>query len=147
VENKVILNATSSGAPALASHDGRLFVAWQASGNPQLNLAFSGDNGTTFTGTCTLPDASDYAPALASHNGRLFLAWSGYKNEKVNVAPVVLIGDTAGGFAIQGVENKVILNATSPAAPALASHNDRLFLAWRGDGANYLNLRVSADGS
>src|SRR6185437_7229122 len=26
-------------------------------------------------------------------------------------------------------------------------HNDRLFLAWRGDGANYLNLRVSADGS
>jgi hypothetical protein len=145
LEEVVTLAATTDKAPALASHDGRLFVAWRGSGNKQLNLAFSEDNGLTFKGTRTLAEASDEPPALASHAGSLFLAWTGLDNEKLNVARVVLFGNTAGGFGIEGLEGKVVLGDSSGGGPALASHDGRLFLAWLGSGNDNLNLAFSLD--
>ena len=44
LEDKVVLDDSSGEAPALASHGGRLFLAWKGSGNPQLNAMFSDDN-------------------------------------------------------------------------------------------------------
>ncbi|GIG88017.1 hypothetical protein [Plantactinospora endophytica] len=145
VEEVVTLGDSTDRSPALASHDGRLFLAWRGSGNNQLNLAFSTDAGRTFQGTTTLGDSSEHSPALVSHGGRLLLAWTGRGNEQLNVARVVLIGNTAGGFGIEGVEDKVVLDETSSDAPALASHNGRLFLAWKGSGNDNLNLKFSAD--
>ena len=41
--------------------------------------------------------------------------------------------------------NKFISGETSPRAPALAAHNGRLvFIAWKGDGNDHLN--VATDG-
>ena len=62
------------------------------------------------------------------------------------MAKVTLFGNTAGGFGIEGLEDKVVLGETSEAAPALASHNGRLFLGWKGSGNDALNLAFSDDG-
>ena len=144
VDWKAILPETSDGPPALASHNGRLFIAWRGSGNKNLNLAFSDDDGRTFKGKRVLDDTSDFAPALASHGGRLFIAWTGL-DEHLNVAKVTLFGNTAGGFGIEGLEGKNTLGDTSEAAPSLVSHRDRLFLAWKGSGNDALNLAFSSD--
>ncbi|MFF9627259.1 hypothetical protein, partial [Streptomyces griseosporeus] len=67
----------------------------------------------------------------------------GEGNEKLNVAKVTLIGDTAGGFGIAGLEGKVVLGDLAGEAPALASHGERLFLAWKGAGNTHLNVMFS----
>jgi hypothetical protein len=142
-----VLSDTSEAAPALASHNGRLFLAWKGSGNDNLNLMFSDDNGASFRGKMTFPETSSHGPALTSHGGRLFLAWKGSGNENLNIAKVVLFGNTAGSFGIEGLEGKVVLGEISEEPPALGSQNGMLFLAWKGEGEDHLNLRVSRDGS
>lgn len=42
--------------------------------------------------------------------------------------------------------NKVTLGDTSPLSPALASLNNRLYIAWKGDGNDHLNVMSSSDG-
>src|SRR6266536_2424606 len=147
LEDQVVLDQSSDAGPALASHDGRLFVAWKGSGNPQLNLAFSDDGGATFTGARTFADSSDHAPALASHAGRLFLAWAGRGNDRLNIAQVALFASTAGAFGIEGLDAKVVLDDFSTEPPTLCSHDDQLFVAWKGEGDDNLNLRLSRDGT
>ncbi|MFB8241077.1 hypothetical protein ACFC58_31530, partial [Kitasatospora purpeofusca] len=148
LENKVTLGDDfSDETPALASHHGRLFLAWKGVGNKKLNLMFSSDNGRTFQGKRTLGDRSDASPALASHSNRLFLAWKGSGNEELNLAKVVLFGSTAGNFGIEGTEEWHLIGETSPQAPSLASHKGKLFVAWRGAGNTDLNLMFSSDGA
>lgn len=146
IEDKVVLGDTSEQAPALISHNGRLFIAWKGSGNDNLNLLFSEDNGASFKGKATFGDTSHHGPALASHNGRLFLGWTGRGAGNLNVAKVTLIGNTLGAFGIGGLEDKVTIGDTSDRAPGLMSNGGRLFLAWKGSGNDNLNLRVSPDG-
>jgi hypothetical protein len=147
LEDKVVLGDTSDTAPALASHNGRLFIAWKGSGNNQLNLAFSDDDGHSFKGTRTFGESSELAPALGSHDGRLYYSWVGRGNKQLNVARVVLFGNTAGGFGIEGLEGGVVLEETSTEPPALGSGIGLLALAWKGEGEDLLNVRVSRDGS
>jgi hypothetical protein len=143
--DKVVLSDSSDAGPALASHGGRLFLAWRGSGNPQLNLLFSDDGGATFRGKRVFSDTSPRDPALVSHGGRLFLGWTGEGGGGLNLAKVRLSG-VGGGFGIEGLEDKVVLSDSSDAGPALASHCGRLFLAWRGSGNPQLNLLFSDDG-
>ena len=91
VEEVVTLADETDASPALESHNERVFLAWKGSGNDQLNLAFSEDNGRNFTGKRILTDESEYSPALISHGGRLLLAWTGV-DEQLNVAKVSTIG-------------------------------------------------------
>jgi hypothetical protein len=144
IQDKLVLPETTDAAPALASSNDRLFLAWRGSGDPQLNVILSEDDGRTFRLKATFGDSSDHAPALAAHNGKLFLAWTGRGNEKLNVAQVILVGNTAGALRLT-LENKVVFDGTSSAAPALASHAGRLFIAWKGSGNNQLNLAFSDD--
>jgi Domain of unknown function (DUF4185) len=143
LSQRTILGETSMSSPALASHQGRLFLAWRGDDN-RLNLMFSAD-GARFGGKRILAATSEHAPALASHNGQLFLAWTGVGNGRLNVAPVVLIGNTSGGFAIEDIEPSPPLGELSSDGPALASHAGRLFLAWKGLGNTELNIMVSDD--
>lgn len=144
VEHKVVLPESSAASPGLASHGGRLFLAWRGSGNKQLNIAFSDDGGSTFKGNVVLGDASEYAPALASHGGRLYIAWTGL-DEQLNVAKLTLFANTTGPFGIEGLNGKVTLGDMSEGAPALVSHNERLFLAWKGSGNDNINFAFSSD--
>ncbi|MBS1690640.1 MAG: hypothetical protein JST91_00210 [Actinobacteria bacterium] len=141
VEHKVLVAESSDTSPALASIGDRLFLAWKGSGNDQLNIAFSRDDGQSFGGKAILAEESEYAPALAAHAGRLYLAWTGLE-EQLNVARVKV-----GEFGIDGLDGITELDETSEAAPALASHGGRLYLAWKGSGNDELNLCFSVDGS
>jgi hypothetical protein len=146
IEAKVTLDETSEAGPALASHLGRLLLAWKGSGNDNLNIAISPDGGLSFVGKATLDEESECAPSLGMHDGRLFVAWKGSGNDNLNIARVVLFGNTAGGFGIEGLENKVTLADTSEAAPAIASHGGLLVYAWQGEAEENIDLRVSRDG-
>ena len=145
VEGVVTLESTTEEAPAIASADGLLILAWKGAGNNQLNLAVSKDDGRTFSAATTLGDSSGMAPALATHNGRVYLSWTGEGDQQLNVARVVVIASTAGQLDIEGIEQKVVLDESSDGAPALASHDARLFLGWRGSGNEELNLAFSED--
>jgi hypothetical protein len=140
---KALPGETTTTTPVLASHNGRLFLAFKGAGNSAINVMYSEDGGLSFHGKFILAETTDIAPALASHNGRLFLAWKGSGNENINVAKVVLIGNTAGGFGIGGLEDKIVLGESTNASPALASHQGRLFLAWKGADNDQLNLAFS----
>jgi hypothetical protein len=137
--HKAITGEASEENPALASHDGRLFLAWKGT-DDKINLMISDDAGATFHSKRTLGETSSHAPALTSHNGRLFLAWKGSGNDKLNVAQVILFASTAGAFGIEGLKAKVTLGEMSKAGPALISHSGRLFLAWKGSGNDKLNV-------
>ncbi|WP_223643627.1 hypothetical protein, partial [Planococcus sp. 4-30] len=141
LEGKVVMNDTSDESPAIAFHNGRLFLAWKGAGNNNLNLMASNIERTSFPIKKTFKDTTPYAPALVSHEGNLFLAWTGVGEGKLNVAKVA-ISDIE-GLRINGLEGKVVLNDTSEKSPALTSHNGRLFLAWKGAGNDNLNLMFS----
>ena len=130
LEDKVTLAETSPMGPALASHAGRLFLAWKGE-DDRLNLILSINEGGSFQDKMTFNETSDDAPALTSHNGRLFLAWRGSGNANLNVAKVALVGNTSGGFS-GSLEDKVTLADSSLMRPSLASHAGRLFLSWKG---------------
>jgi hypothetical protein len=44
-----------------------------------------------------------------------------------------------------GIEEKVTLDDTSPVSPALTSFNGRLYIGWKGNGNNFLNVMYSND--
>jgi len=137
---KVTLSDTSPVSPALASLNGRLYLAWKGDGNDKLNVMYSTDNGHSFGHKFTSSETSPQPPALCVHNGSLYVAWKGDGNDHLNVARVALSGADITGFV-----GKVTLADTSPVSPALASLNGRLYIAWKGDGNDNLNVMYSTD--
>jgi kumamolisin len=87
---RVVMADSSSEGPALASHDGRLFIAWKGSGNAQLNILASDDDGKTIAARQTLNQTTEHSPALVSHNGQLFLAWAGQGRGQLNLETMTL---------------------------------------------------------
>jgi Peptidase A4 family len=139
--SKAVLGDTSPHTPALASLNGNIYIAWKGDGNDNLNVMVSTDNGETFHNKFISNETSPQAPALAAHNGGLFISWKGDGNDNLNVASVNL--NAAGSPT--GFANKVTLGETSPLSPSLASVGGNLYLAWRGDGNDQLNVVVSRD--
>ena len=90
---RVTLPDTSDAAPALASHNGRLYLAWKGSGNPQLNIEVSDDGGHTFGRKMVFSDTTQHGPALVSHEGQLILAWTREGANHLDVATVSLPPD------------------------------------------------------
>jgi Astacin (Peptidase family M12A) len=144
LSGKMTLGDSSDFGPALVSHGGRLFLGWRGSGNENLNLSFSDDNGGSFHGTKTFGDTSTDAPSLTSHNGRLMMSWKGSGNDNINVANVDLF--SGGSSGIDGLSGKVTIADTTDFSPAIASHQGVLYLAWRGSGNENLNILASTDG-
>lgn len=142
LSNKTTVGDTSPFGPALATFNGALYMAWKGDGNDNLNVMVSTDGGQTFGNKVVSPETSDTAPALAVNNGSLFIAWKGSGNDNLNVA--VVDTDLSTGIP-SGLSNKVVLGDTSPFSPTLGSLNGYLFLGWRGDGNDNLNLMASTD--
>jgi len=141
--NKLVLGDTSPVSPSLASCAGNLYLAWKGDGNDNLNVMVSTDNGASFGNKMVSPETSDDSPALASDLTTLYIAWKGSGNDNLNVATVAL---DPGSGAPTGIVNKTILGETSPVRPALAVLNGAIYLAWKGDGNDNLNVSVSTDG-
>jgi len=75
-------------SPALASLNGRLFIAWKGDGNDTLNVEYSTDNGRTFGHKFTSDETSPQAPGLCAQGGELYITWKGDGNDNLNVAEV-----------------------------------------------------------
>jgi len=134
--DKHTFDETSSHAPALASHDGELFIAWKGSGNENLNVARVDFSGTTVTGISnkiTFGDTSDHSPSLTSQGGLLYLGWTGQGEQKLNLR-------FSASAATNCTQNHVFESDSSDDAPALALHNEQLTLAWLGSGSENLNV-------
>jgi hypothetical protein len=116
-------HATSPRSPALASFQGRLYLAWKGEGNNDLNVACSADNGRTFPQKYTSKETSQDAPALCmlGSNNALYLGWKGNGNANLNAAQVQTQGN-----AITGLAGKVLIpedpstTGASPSGDALS---------------------------
>ena len=137
---KQTLADTSPMSPALASLNGRIYIAWKGDGNNNLNLMYSSDNGQTFGNKYTSGETSAEAPALVVHNNNLYIGWKGNGNDNLNVAMVQFSGNNITGFV-----NKNTLGDTSQLSPSLASLNGNLYIAWKGDGNDNLNIMYSTN--
>ncbi len=148
-QTKVTLVETSTEAPALASHSGRLIISWTNVGTNRINLMISEDNGAQFHGKITLVDTAIGRPVIAAHRSRLFIAWTG-SDHQLNIARVVTVlslarPGRASHLLITGLSGKMTLAETSDAGPALASFADRLAVAWTSAGDRHLNFLFSRD--
>jgi Astacin (Peptidase family M12A) len=139
--NKKTLGETTDNSPALTSHTGFLFMGWRGSGNDNLNVSLSADDGSTFAGRA-ISDTSSDSPALVSHNGRLVMAWKGSGNDNINLANVELAGSLVTGNLL----GKTTISDTTSASPNIASCRGTLFLCWRGSGNENLTVYASDDG-
>src|SRR5262245_31959136 len=150
IVQKVILPETSSHRPSIAFYESHLFIAWKGSGNDNLNILCS----QNLIGERVIPsfdlrkkhisnETSDDAPTLTVHRGILYISWKGSGNDNLNVAKVDVTDLGNDELQINGIGEKIILGDTSSTAPALASHDNKLFIAWKGSGNDNLNLMYS----
>ncbi|HXM01223.1 MAG TPA: hypothetical protein VN939_01385 [Chthoniobacterales bacterium] len=138
--NKATTDITTPFGPALASYAGKLHLAWTGE-NKALNLAYSTD-GKTFPNRYSSPETSTQAPTLCANNVLLFIAWKGDGNDNFNVASGVFSLNPNYTPAFGG---KIVLSETSPLCPALTYDlaRSRIYIAWKGDGNDSLNLMYS----
>lgn len=139
------LPESSDTTPAIASHGGRLFIAWKGCGNPQLNVGVLDRDLRGLAGMEITPEATSHAPAMVSFADRLWVAWKGDGNEHLNTAQVEWFANTQGGAGIQGLSEKAVLPDTSEAGPAMAVDGS-LLLGWRGAGNDNLNVGSGGPG-
>jgi hypothetical protein len=146
LSNKVTLGDTTDCSPAIASHNGNLYLAFKGSGNENLNVMVSTDNGVTFTRKHTSNETTTDSPTLVSSGGTLYIGWKGSGNENFSVASVD-VGTNSSNPQITGFSNK----HTSPAAEtsdirtALAQQGGQLFVSWKGSGNDNFNILFPGD--
>ncbi len=140
--NKVVLPENTIGSPALTVFDGRLYVAWTGT-NHQLNIE-SSSNGVNFADKVTAPESSDAGPGLTAFDGVLEIAWAGTdKDHQLNLESSSN-GVNFGNKVTLPEKNSAPKAAVQP-APALASFDARLYIAWKGTDGR-LNFDSSANG-
>jgi hypothetical protein len=105
---KTTLGETSDFSPALASQNGRLWLAFRGSGNENLNIIASDDAASTFVDKRVSFETSTDAPCLTGGLGRLFYGWKGSGNDnfnssRVSLAPLIpeLVGSVHSGNFLQ----------------------------------------------
>ncbi len=139
-----------SNGPALAVGNGQLFLAWLEPSNSQYirfktttdgeswtdGQALGGDNPPTGIGTRC-------APALTFFNGSLYCAWNGYHNDGIFFSHL-----NGKRWADQQriINNDSAEFSKTDCAPALAVHQNRLYVAWKDKSSNHIyaaNMDVS----
>lgn len=126
----------SERGPAIATFDGRLYLAWRGTDSNLLNLMRSSDGGATFTDKFTSPWITDASPSLVVLNGELYVAWKSDEvitMGKVQTVPGALVPVNFVWQQGASVED------TSSSAPSLAAAGATGCLAWKGAGNRNLN--------
>ncbi len=148
ISNKIILppSDTTDASPAIASHNGNLYLAFKGSGNDNLNVMVSTDNGASFADSRkhVSGETSSDSPTLVSCGGSLYIGWKGSGNENFNVATVD-VGTDPANPNITGFSNKVTFGDTTPLRPMLAQQNGLLFVSWKGAGNDNFNIMFPGD--
>jgi hypothetical protein len=145
-DSKVTLGERSLvGGPALAVYGGKLYLAWTGT-DRHVNVISSSD-GKNFQDKVRLDDTAIDAPAIAGFEGRLFLAWAQSLGGDLNVSTgidftnEVILPERSYWFLLNPVLGEIFRTG-----PALATFNDKLYLAWSGTDKR-LNLIPSLDGT
>lgn len=135
--NKITLGDTSPTGGSLCAFGGRLYLAWEGSGNQQINVMSSGD-GLSWGNKVTLGDTCAGRPVLTAQGNALVLAWTG-----TDGAHHLNVMTSTDGMHWGG---KHTLGDTATDSPAIASFANRLFLAWSGiDNPHHVNVMSSGD--
>jgi len=128
-----LFGAFSNFAPALASWNNNLYIAWTGT-NGKLNVR---DITTSFQKSF---EASSAAPALNGGPGYLEIAWLGSTNTHLNVAAL------SSGLSENCKET--FANETSALSPGLTTLNGRPYLSWTGqDSLGHINLIADSSAS
>lgn len=122
-QQKVPGVGTSHG-PSLASHDGKLWMAWKGSGDE--GIWFAAFNGTQWSGQTRIDGVgTSRGPALAVANGKLSLAWKGSGND---------VGIWYSTFSGSWKPQQVVPGVGTSEGPSLAEYDGRLWMVWKGSG-------------
>jgi len=130
--SKVIVSERSTAAPSLAYESGRVYIAW-LDPDARINVAYSVDDGHTFTKKQPFDDKSNSGPRIVSLGAGgtdpdLFLFWT-QSNRSLNVK-------TSDDATVDAFRYKFTFPDTTSSAPAAAVFNQRVFLGWtNADGA------------
>jgi hypothetical protein len=129
---------TTSEPPALASFNGRLYLAWRDTRDSgpfkrRIWLSSSGDGKTWNPPTSVLEDRSPQGPALAAFSGYLYLAYTSDDSDHAIWVRSSKDPDRGGwhGAALPGFQSKN--------APSLTCFDGRLIMAW----TRLLSSRIS----
>jgi hypothetical protein len=127
LESKLTLHEAARGRPALAAdEDGRLLLAWAATGLPSRLYIMSSTDGIAWSNKAPLQETTSNTPAVASDRGRVFVAWTGDdRNRSVNLV-------STADAKFRAWDEKLVFSESSLAGPALAVGGGRLYLAWTG---------------
>jgi len=140
---RAFLPDTTVAGPSLASYNGKLYVAYK--GETNNNIYITSGDGQNFGGATQLSETTTQSPSLCVHtdaNGSyLYLA---FKAEMSNDLIVVKL-NVGGNGSIQIASRKVI-GETSTSSPTIASFNNNLYIAYKGETNNCVYLNSSNDG-
>lgn len=149
---RIALGWTTVATPAVAVGPGQgtepdhVYLAWRDDDH-RLNLVYfmniSDTEPPIFTPYYVSSETSPEPPALCVHEGEVYIAWKGDGNDFLNVARV---GHNQYGWITGLVDKNIIFSETSPLAPAVTSCHGRLYIAWKGDGNDFINVMSSKDG-
>jgi hypothetical protein len=149
----VTINETSDHGPALAPlAKTALVVAWKGTDNPSHLNVISTTDAISFGNKVTLPELSAHEPSMVGDetNAKIYLAWTGTDGH-LNVAFTNSVAFANYSKLSQSTStgNVSPLVETSDQAPAVAYDNatGRVFLAWKGNGNNQLDVMSSSNGS
>ena len=109
-----------SDGPALAVHDGRLYVAWKRDNNC---LSYAWLEGETWYASWDTYIASAHMPAITAYSGKLYFA---------------ICSDQTGTISLYSLSGNILkkvdetgTDITTDAGPALASDGEKLWMMWK----------------
>ncbi|MBS1515942.1 MAG: exo-alpha-sialidase [Bacteroidetes bacterium] len=134
--NNTLPGQSTSAAPAAASFNGKLYVFWRANIAANTIYYMASSDGTTWPSTSTslAGNSTLAAPAAAVLGSKLFVFWK--SNDTQNKIYKAYSTDGKGWVKDSAGTGMTIPNQTTSASPAIASFNNRLYLAWKAADAN-----------
>jgi hypothetical protein len=132
--DKLILPSTSDRGPALASHGGKLYLAYTGPVGYLYMSSFDGTPGTSFSPYQVLSTsiATENGPSLTSFSGQLLVGWTG-KDNQLN------IGELSSNHLSVG--RTVTIPEETDRGVSILGFGSELLVAWKGtDLGHHLNL-------
>jgi hypothetical protein len=133
-----IPNAASSEAPALATLNDMVWMAWKGEGN-DTRIFLTSFNGTWSSGAPISGMGTSSAPALTVSDGELFLVWKGEHDTQL------FLSKSRDGKTWSAP--KPIERALSSDTPAIGAFKKTVYLAWKGASDNRIWVSTYDDAS
>jgi hypothetical protein len=126
-----VKNVATTHGPALASYQGRVYMAWKGEEGDN-TIYWSFYDGAKWQPQTPLPAETDIGPAMVATDNAVFLVWKGKSDTKLWWA--ILGGDVNNGskFTVIGQIKAGGNFFETTSTPALTTLGNAVFMAWRG---------------